>query len=569
VWSVCRRIARTHHDAEDAFQATFLVLIRKAYSIEPRHMLANWLYGVAYKTSLNAKMIAAKRQGRERLTTEMPEPAVSQQHPWHDQQELIHEELNRLPDKYRVLIILCELEGKSRKEAAQLLSCPEGTVAGRLARARAILARRLSQRGVASCGGSGTLAALFSEGAASAKVLKSIRSSILHNLTYAATGQALEAGMISTKVLTLTEGAMNTMLFTKSNLAAVLIAAVAITGTAGLIAPINGAQESRQVNNAIKDKKVELPRSDSVGPFDGDRALGGTFAYLNTIEYQVPLLTNDKVMDVFFSDNGTVELPAEKKDPTKDDTFPDGRNHDFGEVKKGTTLHCEFGIVNTSNEPLHLNEIRRTYTGLTGAVDKEVLQPKEEAKLLVTFKTDKLDGKTTQTLYLTTNQPKSGNVAAYVFRLTAKTVQEKDPANPIAGGSIGVIKESLSSDDYRDIFVKLLQMIAHHFEDISHANRHDGRIEAATMASAKEPSAETRRVTAEIRARDGGGFLVYVRVAKGIMKGNDWVPTGRDVELEKRILKLVGFQEIQDEKPSPGGATLPSRKEMEKKGKEK
>ena len=185
VWSVCRRVARNHHDAEDAFQATFLVLIRRASSVEPRHMVANWLYGVAYKTSLNAKMIAAKRKGRERQMAEMPEPAVSEQSRWCDQQSLIHEELSRIPDKYRVLIILCELEGKSRKEVARILGCPEGTVAGRLARAKTMLARRLSQRGVALYGG--TLAALVTEQMASAKVLNSIHSSIVQNLIRVAT----------------------------------------------------------------------------------------------------------------------------------------------------------------------------------------------------------------------------------------------------------------------------------------------------------------------------------------------------------------------------------------------
>jgi RNA polymerase sigma factor (sigma-70 family) len=97
VWDVCRRVLRNHHDAEDAFQATFLVLVRKAASIASRELVANWLYGVAHQTALKARATAAKRKERERQVTEMPEPAVTQQDPWRDLQPLLDEELSRLP----------------------------------------------------------------------------------------------------------------------------------------------------------------------------------------------------------------------------------------------------------------------------------------------------------------------------------------------------------------------------------------------------------------------------------------------------------------------------------------
>src|SRR5207248_10988398 len=100
VWGVCRRVLRGHQDAEDAFQATFLVLFRKAASIRPREMVANWLYGVARQTALQARRTAARRRGRERQVVEMPERAVAKQDRWHDLQPLLDEELSRLPDKY-------------------------------------------------------------------------------------------------------------------------------------------------------------------------------------------------------------------------------------------------------------------------------------------------------------------------------------------------------------------------------------------------------------------------------------------------------------------------------------
>src|SRR5262249_13878664 len=150
-----------HHDAEDAFQATFLVLVRRAASIASREQVANWLYGVAHQTALKARATVAKRKGRERQGAEMPEPAVPEQDRWDELRPLLDAELSRLPDKYRAVVILCDLGGKTRKEAARQIGVPEGTVAGRLARARAMLAKRLTQRGVTLTGGA--LAAVLSE----------------------------------------------------------------------------------------------------------------------------------------------------------------------------------------------------------------------------------------------------------------------------------------------------------------------------------------------------------------------------------------------------------------------
>src|SRR5216683_2430928 len=140
VWGVCRRVLSNYHDAEDAFQATFLVLVRRVASIASPELLANWLYGVAHQTAIKARATVAKRKVRERQVTEMPEPAAVEQDLWNDLQPLLDHELSRLPDIYRVVIVLCDLEGKTRKEAARHLGLPEGTVGSRLARARVLLA---------------------------------------------------------------------------------------------------------------------------------------------------------------------------------------------------------------------------------------------------------------------------------------------------------------------------------------------------------------------------------------------------------------------------------------------
>src|SRR5262245_52389448 len=202
VWGVCRRVLANYHDAEDAFQATFLVFVKKASSIAWRDLLANWLYGVAHQTALNARATTAKRRARERQVNEMPEPAVTQQDLWGDLQPLLDLELSRLPDRYRVAIVLCDLEGKTRKEAARQLGVPDGTLAARLARGRVLLAKRLARHGLAVSGGS--LAVVLAQNAAAAPT-SVVCSTIKVAGLVAAAGHAAATGVISGKVAALAE----------------------------------------------------------------------------------------------------------------------------------------------------------------------------------------------------------------------------------------------------------------------------------------------------------------------------------------------------------------------------
>src|SRR5689334_262291 len=139
VWGVCRRVLRDHHDAEDAFQATFLVLARKARSVVPREKLGPWLYGVAYKTAMKARAMRAKRRTREVQVPDMPEPEAASRDLRDDLTELLDGELSRLPGRYRIPIVLCDLEGQTHQEAARQLGWPIGTVSSRLSRARSML----------------------------------------------------------------------------------------------------------------------------------------------------------------------------------------------------------------------------------------------------------------------------------------------------------------------------------------------------------------------------------------------------------------------------------------------
>ncbi len=138
VYGVCRRLL-PEHDAEDAFQATFLVLAQKARTAAPRQV-AGWLYGVAHRAALLSRRAIARRRER---TGEMPDCPAPE--PMSALRAALDEELSRLPDIYRLVIVLCDLEGRTRREAAAVLGCPEGTVAGRLVRAREILAKRMAR----------------------------------------------------------------------------------------------------------------------------------------------------------------------------------------------------------------------------------------------------------------------------------------------------------------------------------------------------------------------------------------------------------------------------------------
>jgi RNA polymerase sigma factor (sigma-70 family) len=148
VWGVCRRLLGDHHDAEDAFQATFLVLVGRAEAVSPRDRVANWLYGVAYRAALSARTRAVRRHRHERAASVRPETFTPETAVWSDLRPVLDRELSRLPAKYREAILLCDVGDHTYPEAARRLGCSEGTLAARLHRARALLASRLCRRGV-------------------------------------------------------------------------------------------------------------------------------------------------------------------------------------------------------------------------------------------------------------------------------------------------------------------------------------------------------------------------------------------------------------------------------------
>jgi RNA polymerase sigma factor (sigma-70 family) len=203
VLGTCRRLLRNSHDAEDAFQATFLVLVRKAAAVVPRERVGNWLYGVACHAARKAKAAAAKRRAKERQAAERLRPEVPAEEVRHDWRPLLDRELSRLPDKYRLPVVLCDLEGRTRTEVARQLGCPEGTLSSRLATARKTLARRLVRHGLHLS--AGALALALAQGVAAAAVPA---------LLVASTIKAAAAGAIAPPVAALTQGVLTRIMYT-------------------------------------------------------------------------------------------------------------------------------------------------------------------------------------------------------------------------------------------------------------------------------------------------------------------------------------------------------------------
>ncbi len=263
VLSVCQRVLHGHADAEDAFQATFLVLARRAGVVRPGSCLANWLYGVAYRTAMEARRAAAVRRVKEQKAAEMKPTSVDSIDVLPDLSEMLDRELAALPDLYRSAVVLCDLEGLSRAQAAVRLGWSEGTLSGRLFRARSLLARRLQKYGLifTGVGFSATVAGSVAASVPAALAETTVRVGVL-----VVAGEAV-ATVASAPVLTLTEGVMKGLLLAKLKVmttALIVGCAVLVTTTAGWRANSAGAADpskaSAATRNPDKDRISQLER---------------------------------------------------------------------------------------------------------------------------------------------------------------------------------------------------------------------------------------------------------------------------------------------------------------------
>jgi RNA polymerase sigma factor (sigma-70 family) len=256
VLRVCRRVLGHEQDAEDAFQATFLVLAGGAAKIRRREALAGWLHGVARRTAMKAKRSAARRRAREERSRS-PESASPPGLLWEDVRTVLDEELGRLAEPFRSAFVLCALEGKTGPEAAAVLGCKEATVYTRMNRARRLLQKALAARGIELAALLGALA--VADGIAGAATAALVRSTVRFGLLVAAGGPA---AAILSHVAALAAGVTRAMFLNKAKTitALLLVAGLLVAGAGALVRQALAAGEPRA------ERQAPEVRSDDPGP---------------------------------------------------------------------------------------------------------------------------------------------------------------------------------------------------------------------------------------------------------------------------------------------------------------
>jgi RNA polymerase sigma factor (sigma-70 family) len=268
VLRVCHQILGERASAEDAFQATFLVLARKSGTIRRPELLANWLYGVALRTAWEAKMRDGQRRRRELSTAEnsQGEPATEGDRPelaviGREEFQVLHEEVSRLPERYRLPVVLCELEGLSYQEAAERLRCPIGTIGVRLSRARERLRVRMIRRGIVP--GAALAAAMLSGSKSSAAMSPALAQATVRAAAGFAASDAAAAGLVTTSVLSLTRAVLKVMALARFEVATQIVLLVAFAATAARFAihwpaPVALAAESARLEPATATEPPAL-----------------------------------------------------------------------------------------------------------------------------------------------------------------------------------------------------------------------------------------------------------------------------------------------------------------------
>jgi RNA polymerase sigma factor (sigma-70 family) len=276
VLAVCRRVARDGHAADDAFQATFLVLARKAASLAQPELLGNWLHGVAYRTAMKARREAAKRRAYEMQTVRAQAVGPNEDIDMQDLRAVLDEEINRLPERYRVAVVLCYLQDHTNAEAARRLGCSRGSVATLLARARDKLRRRLTQRGIGlSIGVALGAAPPVLRGETVPLALEKVT---VKAATLLAAGHTQAAGALAAQTVALAKGVSKGMLMERLKIPVAILMMTTLVGTgAGVSAyragdPVPVAAEAPVGPKPISQhksedrKRLDDKRSDEPSP---------------------------------------------------------------------------------------------------------------------------------------------------------------------------------------------------------------------------------------------------------------------------------------------------------------
>jgi RNA polymerase sigma factor (sigma-70 family) len=253
VLNVCRGVLRHEQDAEDAFQATFVVLARKADSLRQPGAVASFLYQVAHRVAIKAQAGAARRRAQEQRMSPMAEdvdPTLDMT--LRDLHGVLHEELLQLPDKYRLPLVLCYLEGRSQEEAAQMLGLSKGTCRGRLDRGREHLRRRLVLRGV-------TLSAVLT---AAVVAPRTVAQPLVDSVVESAVGGSVT---LSARAVTLAEGVIRGMSTGKIKVGTLLLFAVALVAAAGALAREAMTAREQATTSQKSEDRGQKPAADEKG----------------------------------------------------------------------------------------------------------------------------------------------------------------------------------------------------------------------------------------------------------------------------------------------------------------
>ncbi len=278
VLGVCRRVLRNDQAAEDAFQATFLVLMRKAPSLDRGKPLGNWLYTVAYRLALRIRANEARRLRREAQAVRTKAGTECRDRPPGDLVIALEEELQRLSERHRLPLVLCYLEGKTNEQAAEVLGCPRGSMSARLAQARDRLRACLARRGYAVPAAG--IATLLASAGAEAAVPARLLSDTVCTASWFASEEAAIAGVVSTRAVALAKGTFRAMFVYKLKIAGAVLVAAAMLGT-GATMLLNAASQVSPPIQAVQPKPEARPDHAEV---TGERLPGGVIARMGSTQ---------------------------------------------------------------------------------------------------------------------------------------------------------------------------------------------------------------------------------------------------------------------------------------------
>jgi RNA polymerase sigma factor (sigma-70 family) len=360
VFGVCRRLLGNSHEAEDAFQATFLVLVRRIGSIRWRKSIAGWLHDVARRVATKAHTRLAARRHREREARPMQIPQPADQLTTNELRTALDEAIGSLPEKYRTPILLCYLDGKSHDIAAKQLGCSKASISRRVTKACELLRRKLERRGISL-----TVAALATSltdmaAAAPLPVLLTIKT--VNAATLVAAGKTVGGGGISAGVVALVEEAMAGMVWMKAKLVLIVIGLSLAVGGAGWAVQAGLGEKSQPAtteSGAIADKgqpeKEATPLLDPAQPFqklpDGALARLGSpcFQYeatYSTGQYRpITISPNGKILAVPTYDLGFCLFDANDGQLLRHIRVPLHRGHMVFSADSRTLVTDGLGVI--------------------------------------------------------------------------------------------------------------------------------------------------------------------------------------------------------------------------------